>query len=68
MRWESDYYNPRTGTKGGRIVTEAICALCYVNDDLVTPNDIKKEKDLGGKIPLTICRGCFDSGVEPPCS
>ena len=65
---ESDYYNPQTGTKGGRIVTKDICALCYVSDDLVAPNEIKKTVNIGGKIPLTICRGCLDSGVDPPCS
>ena len=65
---ESDYYNPQTGTKGGRIVTKDICALCYVSDDLVSPNEIMKTRDIGGKVPLTICRGCYDSGVEPPCS
>ena len=65
---ESEYYNPATGTKGGRIVTKDICAVCYIADDLVTPNEIRKLKDLGGKTPLTICRGCLDSGVVLPCS
>ena len=23
---------------------------------------------MGGKTPLTICKGCLDSGVELPCS
>ena len=49
-------------------MTKDICALCYVNDDLVSPNEIKKTVDIGGKIPLTICRGCLDSGLKPPCS
>eukprot|EP00957_Ditylum_brightwellii_P100884 7688724-Ditylum_brightwellii.AAC.1 len=31
---ESEYYNPKTGAKVGRIVTQSICALCYVKDDL----------------------------------
>ena len=26
------------------------------------------ELDLSGKTPLPICRGCFDDGMEPPCS
>mmetsp|Transcript_34568 Transcript_34568/g.72913 ORF Transcript_34568/g.72913 Transcript_34568/m.72913 type:complete len:80 (-) Transcript_34568:69-308(-) len=39
-----------------------------LHDDLVTPNEIKKLKDVGGKIPLTICRGCLEADVEPPCS
>ena len=62
---ESEYYNPNTGTKGGRIVTEAICAIWYIKDDLVMPNKIRKAKDIGGKNPLIICRGCFESRVEP---
>ena len=65
---ESTYYNPNTGTKGGRIVTELICALCYVNDDLVTPNELMKSLNLSVKDPLTICRGCFESGIKPPSS
>jgi hypothetical protein len=65
---ELEYYNPTTGTKGGRIVTEDICALCYVKDDLVTPNKIKKSVNIGGRISLTICIGCFESRVELPCS
>ena len=64
---ESIYYNPDTGTKGGRIVTKDICAVCYVDDDLVSPDEIKRSQDVGGKNPLTICRGCFNDGVEPPC-
>ncbi len=65
---ESEYYNPSMGTKGGRIVTKDICAIFYIADDLVAPSEIRKVKDVSGKTPLTMCRGCFDSGVEPPCS
>lgn len=65
---ESTYYNPNSGTKGGRIVTEDICAVCYATGDLVTPDEMKRSLDLGGKTPLTICRCCLESGVEPPCS
>ncbi len=65
---EPAYYNPSTGTKGGRIVTEDICSVCYVNADLVTPNEIRSNRDLGGKTPLIMCRGCLDAGVDPPCS
>ena len=39
---ESEYYNPGAGTKGGRIETEDVCCICYVDQDLMTPNDIKK--------------------------
>ena len=68
MPIEASYYNPSTGTKGGRIVTEDICAVCYVNADLVSPNQIRKERnDIGGKTPLTMCRACVNSpGVTVP--
>ena len=37
---ESQYYNPTMGTKGGRIVvSDNLCAICYVEDDIVTPNE-----------------------------
>lgn len=39
-----------------------------MNDDLVTPNELMASLDLKGKSPLTICRGCFNSGIEPPSS
>ena len=66
---ESEYYNPATGTKGGRIVTKYICAIYHIADDLVAPNEIRKLKDVCDKTPLTICRGCIDyDEVKPPCS
>lgn len=47
-----------------------ICAVCYVDADLVAPNEIrKKQDDLEGKTPLTMCQACVDSpGVTVPCS
>ena len=48
-------------------MTKDICAVCYVDDDLVSPDEIKRSQDVGGKNPLTICRGCFNDGIEPPC-
>ena len=63
---ESEYYNPGAGTKGGRIETEDVCCICYVDQDLMTPNDIKKVRDLGGKTPLIMCRACADDkSIEP---
>ena len=61
---ESQYCNPETGTKGGRIVvSDDVCAICYVQDDIVSPDEMIMELDLGGKTPLPICRGCFDEQV-----
>mmetsp|Transcript_6914 Transcript_6914/g.20751 ORF Transcript_6914/g.20751 Transcript_6914/m.20751 type:complete len:193 (-) Transcript_6914:8-586(-) len=67
---EASCYNQSTGTKGGRIVTKDICALCYVDADLVAPNEIRKKRDdLEGKTPLTMCQACVDSpGFTVPCS
>ncbi len=62
---EANYYNPSTGTKGGRIITKDLCAICYVNADIVSPEEIIATRDLSGKTPLPICRGCYDEEVEP---
>jgi len=51
-------------------VTKDICAVCYVDADLVSPNETRKERtDLGGKTPLPMCRACVDlPNVTVPCS
>ena len=65
---ESAYYNPNTGLKGGRIVTEDVYTICCDNADIVSIEEIRKERNIGGKNPLLICRLCFDSNVDIPCS
>ena len=65
---ESQYYNPNTGLKGGRILTTDICAICYGADDIVSADEIRKNRDIGGKNPLLVCRYCFDKNIEIPCS
>eukprot|EP00957_Ditylum_brightwellii_P136563 10414092-Ditylum_brightwellii.AAC.1 len=42
------YYNPLKGTRSGRIVTDEICSVCYIDKDLVSPNEIRKLRDLQG--------------------
>ena len=32
---ESQYYNPKSGVKVNRIVTEDTCAFCYENEDII---------------------------------
>ena len=32
---ESQYYNPKSGVKGNRIVTEDICTIYYEDEDIV---------------------------------
>ena len=65
---ESQYYNPSKGLVGGRIMTDDICAICYDPDDIVSVDEIKRSRNIGGKNPLPICRYCFDKKVEIPCS
>eukprot|EP00957_Ditylum_brightwellii_P117971 8998146-Ditylum_brightwellii.AAC.1 len=65
---EANYYNPNIGTKGGRIIMEDICAICYVNADTISTDEMIANHNLGGKTPLSICRGYYDAGVETPFS
>ena len=65
---ESQYYNTAAGLKGKRFVTKDICAICYENDDIISADEIRRNRDVGGKNPLLVCRFCFDTGVEIPCS
>ncbi len=53
---EANYYNLNTGTNGGRIFTKDICAICYVDADTVSPEEVIAKRDVGGKTPLPICR------------
>ena len=65
---ETQYYEPELMTgkrKNGRSVsTDAICCLCYDDNDIVGSSEIKKTQNIGGKNPLPICRLCFDSNVK----
>jgi len=65
---ESQYYNPATGLKGGRIVMDDICAICYDADNIVSADEIRKKRDIGGKNPLLVCRYCFDKNIGIPFS
>ena len=51
-------------------MTKDICSVCYIEDDLLSPNQIRKVRnDLDGKTPLIMCRGCAqDLAVTVPCS
>ena len=50
---ELQYFNPPNGTKGGRIVTNDVCALYYIDDYLLTPNEMKlHQSECKGKTPL----------------
>lgn len=51
---QSQYYNPKAGTKGGCMITDDICTLCYTKDDIISTNEIKNNREMGRKIPLLI--------------
>ena len=59
---ESQYYNNLGGkkekniTKGGRLVTGDICAICYSFRDVLSDDEIKMSRNIGGNNPLLICR------------
>ena len=65
---ESRYYNPSIGLKGGRIVTEDICAIRYDKDDILSSDFLQKHRETGGKNPVPICRFCFDNKLPVPTS
>ena len=55
-------------TKVGRIITYPACSLCYAKEDLVPVDELIMKCNVGGRLPLTICKHCFDTGAVPPCS
>ena len=63
---ETQYCNPSAGLRGGRIHTQDICAICYGEDEIVSADEIRREKDTKGRNPLPICRFCFDNNTEVP--
>ena len=64
---ESQYYNHLGGKeasnsiKGGRLVTENICAICYSFQDVLSDAEINMSRNIRGKNPLLICRDFFNS-------
>ena len=52
---ESQYYNPKAGLKGGRLLTKDICAICYEAEDVVSINVIGASCNIGGKNTLPVC-------------
>ena len=57
-------YYATQDTRGGRIVTKDICAVCYGPDNLVLKQDLLESGHTKGKEPLPMCRDCFDSGMN----
>eukprot|EP00957_Ditylum_brightwellii_P178997 13634737-Ditylum_brightwellii.AAC.1 len=65
---ESGYYTPAEGSAGGCVLTKDICASCYEDQGIMSVDDLIVKCNLGGKLPLKICRHCFDNDVTPSCS
>ena len=52
---ESHYYNPAgNSTRGNRVTTEEVCAMCYFPGDIVSRVEIIRKRDVGGKNPLPV--------------
>jgi len=65
---ESQYYMPNSGTKGKRIKTNVICAVCYSSDeDFVSRDTVLENCETKGRNILPICK-CFDSNFSVPTS
>eukprot|EP00978_Attheya_sp_CCMP212_P025218 scaffold80767_cov35-Attheya_sp.AAC.2 len=57
-------YYATQDTRGGRIVTKDICAVCYGPDDLVLKQELLDSGLTKGREPLPICRDCLDLGMN----
>ena len=62
---ETQYYDMDDKKRGGRIETKIVCAVCYLDDDLVLDSEVIEKRDLKGKSPLPICRSCSDYNTIP---
>jgi hypothetical protein len=62
---EVAYYS-NDATRGSRILTTDVCAICYNTEDVILVGEIKKRKNLQGKNPLPIFRACLDLNVPIP--
>eukprot|EP00978_Attheya_sp_CCMP212_P009170 scaffold21618_cov63-Attheya_sp.AAC.12 len=57
-------YYATQDTRGGKIVTTDICAVCYEPDDLVVKQERLESGPTKEREPLPIFRDCFDSGMH----
>ena len=66
---DSQYHMFATGSQGGKITAKDICAVCYNDNYLMKGNDIERSgRCTGGKIPLHVCKRCFDLNAKLPIS
>ena len=45
---------------------DVICALCCSDEDFLTPEEIKNEKNMQDKDPLRLCGVCVGLKIQPP--
>ena len=43
-----------------------ICALCCNDEDVLTSEEVKYEKNMEGKEPLPLCGECVKMKIQPP--
>ena len=64
---ESQYYNnlgekkANNSSKGERLVTRNICAICDSFRDVLSDAEMKRSRNIGGKNTLRICRDSFNT-------
>ena len=63
---ESNHYNPSTGTKGGRIVTEDVCSVYYLKVNIVDRVELMRRTEVARKNRLPRCRYCFYMNIQFP--
>lgn len=49
-------------------MTRPIFSICCETEDIVSVDELIKKYNLGGQVPLPICKSCSDRDVPPPCS
>ena len=57
------YFNPKSGDKENRIVTEDICAIFYEDEGIVSAEETRDKRDAGENKPLLVCRYFFDMNI-----
>ena len=55
-RVEQNYYNPSVGKKDGRIVTNTVCSVCYLDENIVDKVELLTCPEIVGKNQLPLCR------------
>ena len=62
---ESQYYGAGS-TRGGRVVTELVCCICYTTEDIAPFDEVKRCQKQAVKKPLPCCRTCLKLNIKLP--